>query len=70
MLFGRNGILALTAASHMADLNPQWHELQFKIDTAMHSALEQLPLRDAKSEGTTAEAEHGALQERSAPPDD
>jgi hypothetical protein len=40
------GILALAAATHMADLNPRWHELQIEIDTAMHSALEQLPLQD------------------------
>lgn len=51
------GILALTAATHMADLNPQWYELQAEIDAAMTNALAQLPLRDDQPDhgGATVE---------------
>ena len=39
------GALALTAATHMADLNPQWFELSSAISEAMMIAIEQVPLR-------------------------
>lgn len=40
------GILATTAAAHMADLNPRWLDLQTAVESAMDAALDQLPNRN------------------------
>ncbi|HKG27568.1 MAG TPA: hypothetical protein VKB01_00415 [Thermomicrobiales bacterium] len=50
-----NGTLALTAAKHMADLNPLSDDLCAEIDAAMHDAIAQIPLRDDLPDRTTAE---------------
>jgi hypothetical protein len=44
------GTLALTAATHMAELNPQSKDLSAQIDAAMLEAIALLPLRDQSSE--------------------
>ena len=48
------GILALTAATHMAELNPLSGALSAEIDTAMNDAIAQLRLRDDLSQATVA----------------